>query len=295
KISLRARSVAARRRARESGGDAMRLPSPRSDTGRDDLRALLHEEVGRLPENERRLIVLCFLESLTHEEAARRLHWPVGTVKWRLARAKDRLRRRLNRRGLAWPTVALAIGLAPESGQAAVPPALLQSTIQAASRVAAGRAVAAGLISATVAALTEGMVHSMILTQFKGWAASAALGLPGAGAGVTRAQNGRRAADVAGPGQEPPRDDLKQDKRSKLIGFTKQKEVSSLAEQQAEVARQALATIQKQREVGTAPANSDREILWSRRLVEARRKAGGRPDDLIAALRDHAERLRAVE
>ena len=38
-------------------------------------------------------VVLCDLEGLTHEEAARQLGWPVGTVKSRLARGRERLPR----------------------------------------------------------------------------------------------------------------------------------------------------------------------------------------------------------
>src|SRR5262249_1048122 len=67
----------------------------------DELRAALHEEIGRLPEGYRKAIVLCDLEGLTHEEAARRLGLPVGTVKSRQGRGGERLPGRLIRRGPA--------------------------------------------------------------------------------------------------------------------------------------------------------------------------------------------------
>ncbi len=67
----------------------------------DDLVATIHEELGRLPEGCRKALVLCDLEGLTHEEAAGRLGWPVGTVKSRQARGRNRLRERLIRRGFA--------------------------------------------------------------------------------------------------------------------------------------------------------------------------------------------------
>ena len=51
----------------------------------DDVDRVLHEEIGRLPEKYRRPVVLCYLEGLTHDQAADQLGWPVGTVRRRLA------------------------------------------------------------------------------------------------------------------------------------------------------------------------------------------------------------------
>ena len=51
-------------------------------------------------------LVLCYLEGLTHEQAAEHLACPVGTVRSRLARGRERLRRGLARRGFAPPTSA---------------------------------------------------------------------------------------------------------------------------------------------------------------------------------------------
>ena len=59
----------------------------------------LHAEIERLPEKYRVPIVLCYFEGLTHEQAASRLRWPLGTVKIRLSRARERLRSRLEQRG----------------------------------------------------------------------------------------------------------------------------------------------------------------------------------------------------
>src|SRR5262249_3269719 len=50
---------------------------------------------------------------------------------------------------------------------ASAPPALVASTIRAASLFAVGKAAATGMISAEVAALTEGMVRAMSLAKLK--------------------------------------------------------------------------------------------------------------------------------
>ena len=74
-----------------------------SDRGinREEEARVLHEEIDRLPEKYRTAVVLCDLEGRTHEEAARQLGWPIGTVGVRLMRARERLRDRLTRRGLS--------------------------------------------------------------------------------------------------------------------------------------------------------------------------------------------------
>ena len=103
-------------------------------TRRSTTRAALHEEFGRLPERYRAAVVLCYLDGLTHEEAADRLGWPVGTVKSRLARGRAALRDRLARRGLA-PT-AVAPLLSPRPGPSPRP--LVDDLARMASKIAAG-------------------------------------------------------------------------------------------------------------------------------------------------------------
>ena len=87
---------------------------PDRDTNRQEASEMLHEEIGRLPDRYRTPVVLCYLEGLTHEEAARQLGWPIGTVGVRLMRARERLRARLTRRGLA-PSMTALLPLIPRS------------------------------------------------------------------------------------------------------------------------------------------------------------------------------------
>jgi hypothetical protein len=130
----------------------------------------LHEEVRRLPEMFRTLVLLCYFEGLTHEEAARRLGCPIGTVKGRLARARDLLRKRLVRRGVTVSSAALAAHLARADVGAAVSESLKAATLKAARAVAgtAGASiVTATSVSLPVAVLSDGVLRAMILTQAK--------------------------------------------------------------------------------------------------------------------------------
>jgi RNA polymerase sigma factor (sigma-70 family) len=136
RVALRARYETARRRQVERQGASLAARTlARSEVSFAE--PALHEEVQRLPEKYRAPIVLCYIADLTHEQAAAQLGWPVGTVRGRLARARDLLRRRLTRRGLAVPAALLTAGLLPSKAHALVPASLAESTVSAAANLAA--------------------------------------------------------------------------------------------------------------------------------------------------------------
>jgi len=107
--------------------------------------------------------VLCYLEGESHEEAARRLGCPIGTVKGRLARARELLRGRLVRRGLVLPAGAFLVAYSREAN-AVVPEVLLNATVRAALGFAAGRATA-GVISAAAAGLAREVLGTMMMSK----------------------------------------------------------------------------------------------------------------------------------
>src|SRR5205085_6907379 len=121
KVAYRVACAAQARRRKEvaQGQRLDEMPAPEQADALvwRDLRPVLDDEVSRLPEKYRVPFVLCYLEGKTNEEAARYLGCPRGTVLSRLARARERLRGRLPRRGLALssaaPTTALSEAPAP--------------------------------------------------------------------------------------------------------------------------------------------------------------------------------------
>jgi RNA polymerase sigma factor (sigma-70 family) len=181
RIALRLRSREASRRSHERQVPEMPHPDWIAGVVWRDLRLVLDEEVQRLPEKYRVPFVLCYLEGLTYEKAARQLHCLTGMISKRLARARELLRGRLARRGLALPASLLAITLSENATPAALTAPLATATIKAALTSATG--TTAG-VTAQVATLVEGGIRTMTVTKIKLFLALVlAVGLLGAGVG----------------------------------------------------------------------------------------------------------------
>ena len=101
RVAGRAKLRSDRRRFREGGAVDVSEVAARDGAAPDDLQPILRAEVKRLPEKYRRPIELCYWEGLSSEQAAERLSCPTGTLKWRLSRAREILRGRLARLGVA--------------------------------------------------------------------------------------------------------------------------------------------------------------------------------------------------
>ncbi len=174
RVAARARVDAARRRRVEDRA-ALRVveaidPGDGDEPLTKDFGPVVQEEVRRLPEKYRAVVVLCYWQSLTHEQAAAQLGCPLGTVRSRLARARKLLHRRLTRRGLAPLAAVVAATLDQSSASAsalsAVPPALICSTVRAAAQVASGQATSY-VVSGVTASLVERMLWSMTMFKIK--------------------------------------------------------------------------------------------------------------------------------
>ena len=177
RVANRSRVLAARRLARTPFGpdvvDQLDVALGRRNGADSSVHdpepvAWLHEEVRRLPEKYRTLVLLCYFEGLRYEEAAMRLGCPIGTVKGRLARARDLLRKRLVRRGVGLSAVALESHLALADALATVNQSLKWATLKAARSIAGtsrGSLLTASSVSVSVASLTDGVLRAMTTTK----------------------------------------------------------------------------------------------------------------------------------
>jgi RNA polymerase sigma factor (sigma-70 family) len=177
RLALKARAQSARRRTCESRGAAVRsADDPLAELSVCEARAILDEELARLPEKYRAPLVLCCLEGKTRDEAARQLGWPVALLKSRLQQGRSRLHRRLLRRGLSL-LAALAAVLLAEQASPALTPALVRAAVEIGCRDTAN-------VPAQVARLAESGVGGGMVK----WKAALALltltGALAAGAGV---------------------------------------------------------------------------------------------------------------
>ncbi len=150
RVAIKAQADAARRRAQERKVAPMAAVDPTLDMTLRDLHRVLHEELRRLPEKYRLPLVLCYLEGRSQEEAAGQLGWSKGTLRGRLDRGREQLRRRLATRGVTLSALLCATAVAPRTAAAA----LVDGGV-------------AGALSARATALAEGVIRTMFLGKLQ--------------------------------------------------------------------------------------------------------------------------------
>ncbi len=163
RTALHARRRTSRRSEREREAATPSTSSGESEIEAREVRRILDEELQALPEKYRTPLVLCYLEGMTNEEAARRLGWPSGSMSHRLARGRELLRERLESRLAGFCIVLPAIWLAEHLQPAIVPPLLATTTVQVAViAMDAKMALAATcLLSASVRELRDATLRSL--------------------------------------------------------------------------------------------------------------------------------------
>ena len=197
RVAVRARAHSARRFVHEQSVDepieADAEDPASAEAERRELATIVDEEVTRLPSTLRAPVVLCYLEGMSHDEAARRLRWPVGTVRSRMARARDVLRHRLARRGVTADGAAIVTALA----RPPVPPEWLDATVRGSLNFAIHPTTAAAtLASARSVAIARRVLQTMVIAKFSYIGA--------AGLGVVLALGGVQTLAFPGRGQARP-------------------------------------------------------------------------------------------
>jgi len=217
RTSRKARVAAARRSARDRVA-AVRRSEAVADVTTDDpgdvLGRILHEEIGRLPGSYRSAVVACYLEGLTHAQAAQELRLAESTVRGRLARARKLLGHRLTRRGVAPAVGLMALDEAAEAGwsrslastAARLPDAIVRSLARDALHFARSAGPATSVaVASTATALADGVLSTMWFPTLKTVSLAAALAVVGLGLTAASAgARGRPAAEAsAAPGLTP--------------------------------------------------------------------------------------------
>lgn len=162
KIAARARSRAARQPLNDEAGINMASAAGTIETLDIDLQRVLHKEINRLPAKYRGPVVLCYVEGKSNEQAARESRCPVGTIKGRLARARDLLKARLTQRGVAVSSALVATALSDSFAGASLPAGLMEATLSVTEQFAKG-----GPVPFPIQNLAQGVLRTMLWTQVK--------------------------------------------------------------------------------------------------------------------------------
>jgi RNA polymerase sigma factor (sigma-70 family) len=204
RLSLKLAGKTARRRHHPLPAEPSAAMTSDPDLG--DLKAVVDAALAGLSDKLRAVAVACLIEGRTNADAAKRLGIPVGTVDSRLNAARQKLRARLARRGVALAAVAaVEISLCADTAAAGRVAALASDLVSNALSYAAG-VTPAGL--EPLSSLADG-VTAMTASTVTRWVAAIALSaslLGGAGWGVytATAQDGDQPPAKAEPKAKPP-------------------------------------------------------------------------------------------
>jgi RNA polymerase sigma factor (sigma-70 family) len=280
RTALEAKRAAAKRRMKERQVNEMPRPETRNNTW-EELQPVLDQEMTHLPNKYRAVLLLCDLEGKTRKEVARQLSLPQGTVASRLVTARTMLAKRLTQRGFVFSGGLLAALLSHNAASAGVPTPLVVSTVKAASLFAA-RQAAAGVISVKVAALTEGVLKSMLLAKLR-IAVGVLLLLALIGSGLSFVNYNLQAAD-----QVEARNETGKAAALNSSG------PGALKKARLGAARKAYAKVWEQyRFFGLR--DEEQVYRWSVRLLNAEREVAAKRAQRVAAFQGHLNRIKELQ
>lgn len=289
RVAYRTALYSQRRRARQmtpSQSAVLTVPAMPDDGAIwRDLGSLLDAEITRLPEKCRVPFVMCHLEGRTNVEAARELGCPVGTILSRLARARERLRKNLARRGvtLSAATLASACACADAAGIGALGDQLTTTSM--------------AVLEPPTVQLAEGVMRTMLMEKVRRAAITllVLVLLGGAGAGwmlfpSSAAQPLAAPQLPAAPHQNEPGPAAPQAAAGAQVNDAILQLKKGMLEKARKVYELDMARLRNAQLAGT-----DSLCLWSRRWLDAQLDLAKGKDDRLTAYRDHVERMRAVE
>jgi RNA polymerase sigma factor (sigma-70 family) len=295
RTALKSRSALARRRQVEP---AMARPEIQGEEARDDLLPRLDAAIARLPEKYRLPIVLCDMEGKTRQQAAAQLHWPEGTVAGRLARARELLRKRL------LPGTLVVAGAIPGTvgagaAKAAMPIALMQSTIESAALFATGELTSQTVLSGTALTLAKGVLQTMFWNKMKIVALALFATVVLAGVGGRTVQMLAFAHDEQEPDQPPARarevNDVKAVPAVQAVQPQENKKMTALTKELLEAANAQWAA--RITPYGAGIATDDFILTASKELLKAELMSAANKGDrsVIPAYQAHLDRMLEVE
>jgi RNA polymerase sigma factor (sigma-70 family) len=163
-LAVKSRAAAAKRQARERQVPAKTCEEFTADLTWREVRQVLDEELERLPAKYRDVLVLCYLQELTRDQAAEQLGVPLGTLKSRLESGRQILRSRLLRRGLTLSAAFLGT-LLSQSAPAAIPLSLARVTVRAAGQFVLNPLQPVAGVSSCAVELARGALSLSRLTR----------------------------------------------------------------------------------------------------------------------------------
>jgi RNA polymerase sigma factor (sigma-70 family) len=210
RVAMKLRRERTRRQRREQSVQKAATENAIEKLTWSEVKTGMDEELQRLPDHYRSVLVLCYLEGQTRDEAAIQLGLTHSALHGRLERGRKLLAARLSKRGLTLSAAFLPIALCPSA---------MLAMVRAAALFAEQQSIGT-LVAPSVLALTHETLKGMTMSKMK--LATAALicsAMLAVGVGFTTAQtpgekgaksaNIPRSTHVASPDVTKETDNLK--------------------------------------------------------------------------------------
>jgi RNA polymerase sigma factor (sigma-70 family) len=166
RVAARLKRECARRKRYERSSRPPATRNPADEVSWAEVQTVLDEELHCLPERFRAVLILCYLDGKTRDEAATQLGLTLGALHGLLERGRKLLAARLTRRGLTLSAGLFGVAICEGVAGAALSSTQVLSTAHAATLFAAGQPLGQ-LVSAGVLTLSRQVLKGMIMTKLK--------------------------------------------------------------------------------------------------------------------------------